>query len=191
MSEGIQVSDIQKTVCYGRIKEYNSFNGYGFICTNIEKKEIFFSSYNVVGNKTNQSQLPVGAIVRFFMNSNEKGLYAEEICVIEKYPVGTYLLLPNHELLKIKRLYKIGIASGKRILNEKQITEVELALHGYSRKDFDYLFFSTAQGEYRFFNIGSKINGDGRCDIYKVYADYKKDLFDMTDIDVWIVSNDL
>ncbi len=156
---------------YGRIVDNNHMKGFGFLVSD-DGEELFFSSYSE-NVRYRHSPFRVGSIVSFEIGSHNGRRVAVNVKLIERYPEGKEILLPNGESVRLKRLRKFGISYGKHNMDSLGLSEDELREHGYSLKDLDYLYFNTTQGEYRFFNKDSKLVGDGNYDIYTIYNDLK------------------
>ena len=102
-------------VMYGRVRQYANKDGYGFIHTE-DKKDIFVSSY-VLGKK--EDKFRVGALVSFIPVMYEGKVVADEIKILEVFPSGDVLQLPNGKYLPVKRVTKYGYVGGKQVLEKK------------------------------------------------------------------------
>lgn len=162
---------------YGRIKENRRKDGYGFIYSE-DGNDIFYSSYNFK-TKRSEKNACVGATVKYKLTTHEERLCATEIEVIEKYPEGNIITLPNGKVLNLHCIRKFGLVSGKNALNIIGVTEEEAKSHGHELSEFDFLFFSTEYDEFRFFRTGSCVQGDGQCDINAAYSEYQKRLLSL------------
>ncbi len=171
---------ISQNVRYGRVVDNIHMRGYGFIISP-EGEELFFSSYEINGQPRRHSPFRVGSIVTYIPTLHDGKKVATNVKLVERYPEGKDLLLPNGEILRLKRLRKFGISYGKHNIETLNLSEDELKEHGYSLRDLDYLYFNTSQGEYRFFNQDSKLVGDGNYDIYTIYNNLRERYYTFND----------
>ena len=150
-------------VMYGRVRQYANKDGYGFIHTE-DKKDIFVSSY-VLGKK--EDKFRVGALVSFIPVMYEGKVVADEIKILEVFPSGDVLQLPNGKYLPVKRVTKYGYVGGKQVLEKIKQPESQMLEAGYTYDDLAYIFIRTSRGEFRFYNDGAKQRGDGQTDLKK------------------------
>ncbi|WP_024865825.1 cold-shock protein [Butyrivibrio sp. FCS014] len=158
----------------GRIVRFDMDEGFGFIYTD-DWSDIFFSTYDFLTTK-DEKHARVGSIVEFYVADSRGHLQAREIQVIEVYPSGEEIQMPNGKFLHLRALKKFGITSGRSALKLVNVSEEELIAHGHSVYECRFLFFSTSIGEYRFFSEDSFIEGDGHCNIDKCYDELKRKL---------------
>lgn len=148
---------------YGRVRQYANRDGYGFIHTE-NKKDIFVSSYTL-GKK--EKHFRVGALVKFIPIIREGKIIADEIIILEKFPSGEVLQLPNGKTISVGRICKFGYVGWKQVLANINQTEEQMIEAGYTYKDLEYIFIRTFSGELRFYNTGAKQKGYGQTDLSK------------------------
>ncbi len=174
---GFRVKDVEINagrLMYGRVMQYSPIDGFGFVYSE-NGRDIFFSSYNVM-SKAVEKNICVGATVRYLPIVSGDKAVATQLEIIDKFPSGERLLLPNGKVIPIRLVRKFGIIGGNVAIKTAGITRHEIKDHNYNVSDCKYLYFSTAHGEYRFFNEGSFIRGDGQCNVDVVFDEYKKGL---------------
>lgn len=152
---------------FGRIKEYSRKKGYGYIFTE-DGKDIFLSSYDL-GDL--EYKVAFGTTLKFIPELWNDKYKATKITVVSNESFNEVIECPNDICFKPKNLEKFDYISGRRLLKEKVILENKLIEHGYYAKDLDCVFFRTNKGdEYRFFQQGAPIQGDGQLpDLKKFY----------------------
>lgn len=111
--------------CSGRIYWYNRMRGYGIIRT--EGMDIFLSSFNFK-EKHGEKKAVMGALVSFVPEPYGEGYSATEVDVLEKYPAGSRITLPDGRKLGLKNMKTAGLRRGE---------------------DGLFVFFSTPDGEVR------------------------------------------
>lgn len=96
------------SVTYGRVLNFDHMRGYGFIRTE-EGADIFLSSYNLT--KKESQDIVIGTLVSFVPELYNGGYSAAKVKVLDYYPSGKVLTLPDGETVRIKNLKKIGVAN--------------------------------------------------------------------------------
>ena len=92
-------------ISYGRILNFDHMRGYGFIRTE-EGADIFLSSYNL--NKNLERHMTIGALVSFIPELYGDAYSAANIKLIEEFPAGKELEVPNGEMFRLKNIKSIG-----------------------------------------------------------------------------------
>jgi len=157
----------------GRVKGWNRNKSFGFICAEGESKDIYFNGYSVIDGEL---PLMIGSIVSFKYDKNGYGDCAGNIEILWSPEKNEKLCIGGFELPLIY-VRGIGVCGGKKALESIGVSTEEMKAHGHAVSEAEYLFVSTADGEYRFFNEGSCIHGDGLLDIEQTYLEIRQKLF--------------
>lgn len=165
---------MQNQHMYGRVREYSKKDGYGFIHGE-DNQDIFCSSYNFK-NARAEKNICVGAIVKYNVTEREGKLCANEIEIVNRYPEGNMITLPNGTMLKLKHIYKYGYMHGTDALQMIGVNVKQAEEHGHKPAEFDFIYIATEYDEYRFFQTGTCVQGDGQCDLGTYYVELKKKL---------------
>lgn len=121
--------------CTGRICCYSRAKGYGFIRT--EGTDLFLSSFNFA-KKKGEKHAVIGALVSFVPEPYGEGYSATKVEVLDPYPAGQSIQLPDGRRLRLKSIRACGIRSGEDGLfvffsapgGEVRITAADLGGHG-------------------------------------------------------------
>ncbi|MBR5637728.1 MAG: hypothetical protein IKW81_12440 [Pseudobutyrivibrio sp.] len=168
---------MEKHHLYGRIKVCNRKIGYAVIAAENGKRY-----YLPIDTRYRRSRIRLGALVDFNLESQEDNEYISNFNVINKFPNGNKIELPDGSILKMREISKFGISSGKNNVEIIGIDKDELHNHGIEEDELSYLYFKTDRGEYRFFNTGSPIVGDGQCDIFEVHKALAEKLYFVNEV---------
>ena len=154
----LQIGNIME----GRILSFDRLKGYGFIRTSTDK-DILFSSYSMPKNVW--KKISVGDYVEFVV---EKGggagnsVVAKHTTIIKKMPRQLSIVLPNHEELEVRHIYKFGRNSLLKDGYGKIYPD-------YQAESFDYVFVRTSDRTFTFNQYGSPIILDGEVNVKTFY----------------------
>lgn len=151
----------------GRVVMYSNQNGFGYIRTE-KDGDIFLSSY-ALGKQ--EDRVRVGSKIEFTVSKSGNRLTASDVILVEQYKDKVdKITLPNGKSLLIKHIVSFGKDNGIHELNSKGITKEQLIEHGYSKKDFNYIFIQTKHDNFRFFENGAPVVCDGQTDLQEFYT---------------------
>jgi cold shock CspA family protein len=168
----------------GRITTYNLQKGYGFARTS-SGKEIFISSYQVGRNEEKKLCMGTRIVFKYGMFNNK--ICATDVRIVELFPSGKMLEFETSIgsfKIGVEEILKLGISNLIKnknflldIVKKENIPENFEEL-GYSEKDFKCLFIETKKGDvYRFFDLNSKLQGNGCVNVSKIYTEIYKKFF--------------
>ena len=157
---------------YGRVKSLNRARGFGFICSDADEKDLYFNA-NEVDPGPNGEFLCVGSVVSLDMEFNDRGPYAANVRVLLTPDANEYFEIADKQI-PIRTIRGFGICHAGRALRSIGVSEDKLTSHSHKMWEVEYLFVSTRDGEYRFFNTGSCVKGDGQVDIKETYDEIQK-----------------
>ena len=161
----------QGQIMLGRVADYDFMRGYGFILTECGH-DIFVSTYDL--GKL-QYSLKLGVTVRFIPVERDGKYYATNVSVVKGMGRGVYQVTDN-VAIPYKQINDFYIVPGRAAILKMDISEKELAEHGYSSKDLRHLVIKTVSGEvYLFTEKGSPVKADGQVEsITKMYQDLEE-----------------
>ena len=136
-----------------------------------EWEETLFSSYNLLSK---EKYFFFGSTVRFAVEKRGNYYEAKNVEIVDNSQKQDLFLTPKGEIIKVKKIRKIGLISGYTCLKKLNLTLEEIEKKGYQISDFEYLFIETHKGNYRFFNEGSPATGDGQMDVKKTYQELRE-----------------
>lgn len=98
-------------VVYGRVISYNYKRGYGFVRAE-NGADLLLSTYNL--SKNDSRKIVVGALVSFIPELYNDGYTATEVMILDLYPCGKEIVLPNGEKLWFKEIQSYGFKKDKK-----------------------------------------------------------------------------
>lgn len=90
---------------YGRIVTYNKAKGFGFIRTE-DGPDLFVSSHYL--SNRDEKHMTVGALISYIVTEYNGRYVASHITILEEFPCGKTIALPNGKLLQIKNIKTVG-----------------------------------------------------------------------------------
>lgn len=151
----------------GRVVMYSNKNGFGYIRTE-KDGDIFLSSY-ALGKI--EDRVRVGSKLEFTVDKPKNKLSATNVVLIEQYKDNIdKIVLPDGRNILIKHIISFGKDNGVSELSSRGITKEQIKEHGYSKKDFNYVFIQTKNDNFRFFETGAPVVCDGQTDLKEFYA---------------------
>lgn len=150
-----------KTI-YGKVSTYCNENGYGYIRTE-DMKEVFFSSFEVK-TKREQKLMFFGSTVKFKLGYYNGRICAVDIELVRTSKKDTLIFSEDAQIIIARHVMKYGCDNFYEDLLNAFSAE-EIAEHGYSPEDFEYIYFKTHAEEIRFYSIGCPIQGQGHVNL--------------------------
>ena len=90
---------------YGRVVTYNKAKGFGFIRTE-DGPDLFLSSHYL--SRRDEKHVTVGALVSYIVDEYKGRYVASHVTILEEFPCGKTIALPNGKLLQIKNIKTVG-----------------------------------------------------------------------------------
>ena len=95
----------KEKLSYGRVVTYNKAKGFGFIRTE-DGPDLFVSSHQL--SRQNEKHMTVGALVSYIVDEYKDRYVASRVTILEEFPCGNTIALPNGKLLQIKNIKTVG-----------------------------------------------------------------------------------
>lgn len=90
---------------YGRVVTYNKAKGFGFIRTE-DGPDLFLSSHHL--SRRDEKHVTVGALVSYIVDEYKGRYVASYVTILEEFPCGKTIALPDGKLLQIKNIKTVG-----------------------------------------------------------------------------------
>ena len=132
-------ADKKKEMCCGRILTYDHERGYGFIRTE-NGSDLFLSSYDLMDNE--EKHIVIGALVAYRPGIYRARYVARDVMVLERYPSGKQIMLPDGTALWLK-----GLRLVRRQTKDGKETIVFVTKHGK-----EYIFTAEDVSSYKEWN---------------------------------------
>lgn len=110
---------------YGRVVTYNKAKGFGFIRTE-DGPDLFVSSHQI--SRRDEKHMTVGALISYIVTEYNGRYVASHVTILEEFPCGKTIPLPNGKLLQIKNIKTVG--TKKTAGTQETLKSVYFAMKG-------------------------------------------------------------
>ena len=163
---------------FGKVLWYVHKKGYGFIYTEYGT-ELFLSAW-AIPKANMEYSLHIGTIVKFKVKQREgrNDFCADDLSIVEHWPNGLTLDLPNNISIPYKKIRFIYYCEGKDFI--KQLGLEDKVPDNYDLNTLNHISIITFDfDKYRFFDYSASVTGDGKCNLEELRYELKHKIYDL------------